>query len=189
MANNGVRQHSIGVTLRQGIAAFAIAGFSLGLVPLAASANLFRTNDYEACTRRLIDDGIAVEAASLACAAALEPTDISACVDRITDGTDIAPEDALDSCIQVRRPRETASCVVRIANNVESVVSLEAMEQCTRSLLPEDYSDCVVGIEDATDLSAAELLETCIAADYRIPSFYPNFEPAIDEDDEDIIIQ
>lgn len=181
MAYTDVRQHCIGIPLRQGIAAVAIAGFSAALMPLAASANLFRSNDYEVCTRRLLDDGISVEAASVACAAALEPTDIAACVDRIIDRTEISPEDALDSCTQVRRPREMASCVVSIDGNVDDVVSLEAMEQCTRSLLPDDYSDCVVGINDATDLSAPALLEACIAADYRIPSFYPNFEPAIDE--------
>ncbi len=180
MANNSVRQHSISLALRRGAAACAIAGCSVGLMPFAASANLFRSNDYEACTSGLIDDGISVNVASRACASALEPRDVSACVDRIIGGTEVSADEALDSCIQVRRPRDMASCVTQIDNAVESVVPLDAMEQCTRSLLPDDYSDCVVGIYNATDLSASDLLTACVASDYRIPRFYPNFDPITD---------
>ena len=183
---DGLRQNLSSV-IRQLSAASAVVGLSVGLIPFPASANLFRGNDYQACTRALLGDGVGVEAASSACASALEPKDISTCVGRITGGTEISANDALESCTQVRRPRDMASCVVRIEDDVEAAVPLEILDNCTRSLLPDDYSDCVVGIESATDLSAASLLETCIAADYRLPSVYPNFEPAEDSPESGVV--
>ena len=187
MRPKDVLRQNLCSVFRQLSATSVVVGLSVGLVPLGASANIFRGNDYQACTRALLGDGVSVESASSACAAALEPKDISRCVGRITGRTSISANDALDSCTQVRRPRDMASCVVQIEDDVESAVPLEILDNCTRSLLPDDYSDCVVGIESATDLSASSLLETCIAADYRLPIVYPNFEPAEDSPESDVV--
>jgi len=184
MTNNGVHQHNAYSALRQFSAASIAVGLFIGVAPLSASAGLLKGNAYEDCTSSLIDDGLSVDAASSACAEALEPRDISACVDKVIDGTSIEAMDALDSCQRVRRPRDMASCVVRIDNRVGSADPLDVMDYCRRSLLPDDYSDCVVGIDSETDLTAAAVLETCIAADYRLPTIvYPNFEPAEDSFD------
>ncbi|MEB3209934.1 MAG: hypothetical protein VKL39_01210 [Leptolyngbyaceae bacterium] len=157
-------------------AAATVSGLSLGLMPMLASAIALPKNAYEACTRGLLGDGVSVADASSACASALEPRDVSSCVSKISGETDISAADALDACIQVRRPRDMASCVVRIDNSVSSATSLSILDNCTRSLLPDDYSDCVVGLDAATELAADSLLDTCIAADYRLPSVLPNFE-------------
>lgn len=158
----------------------ALSGLILGTLPSAASAFWFRErgNDYQACTASLIEDGISADRAASACAEALEPKDISGCVDEISLGTAIAPDTALDSCKRVRRPEEMAECVTRIDGEVESAIPLEVLDYCTRSLLPDDYADCVVGIDRETDFGATEVLRTCIAADYRLPVVvYPDFEP------------
>ncbi|MEM7769417.1 MAG: hypothetical protein AAGA75_20945 [Cyanobacteria bacterium P01_E01_bin.6] len=178
MSNTGVHGHSIYSVIHRLSTTAVVSGLFVGLMPVLASASALQKNAYEACTRSLLGDGITIEDASSACASALEPRDISTCVDRISGGTDISATDALDSCIQVRRPKDMASCVVRIEGGVDAAIPLDVMDNCTRSLLPDEYSDCVVGLDSATDLSAADLLNTCIAADYRLPSVSSNFQPA-----------
>lgn len=187
MTNTGIFRHGLFSAMRSVAIASAVSGLTVGLSPLAASASLFRGNDYEACTESLIDDGISVENAAAACAGALDPRDISTCVDRILDGTDVTAVDALDSCIQVRRPREMASCVVMIDDDLDGAIAGNILEYCTRSLLPKDYADCVTGIDSATDLEASAVMETCIDADYVLPAIlYPNFVFIDDVDDVDI---
>ncbi|MGB3494685.1 MAG: hypothetical protein WBA57_18300 [Elainellaceae cyanobacterium] len=162
----------------------ALTGLILGSLPSEASAFWLheRGNDYQGCTASLIEDGISADRAASACAAALEPTDISECVDEISTETAIAPDTALTSCTRVRRPEEMAACVTRIDVEVESAIPLEVLDYCTRSLLPDDYADCVVGIDSETDFGATEVLRTCIAADYRLPVVvYPDFEPVTPE--------
>lgn len=157
-----------------------LTGLTLGLLPSAASAFLFNRNDYEVCARSLLEDGISAEMAAAACAEALEPKEISGCVDEIASDTEIAPETALDSCKRVRRPEEMADCVTRINEAVEAAIPLEVLNYCTRSLLPDTYAECVVGIDSETDFLPTDVLRTCIAADYRLPVVvYPDFEPAV----------
>jgi hypothetical protein len=177
MRNLSVNGRIISLVSRRLATAATISGILMGATPLIASAHIGQKNAYSACTRGLLADGISIDDASSACASALEPRDISTCVSRIINGTEVSAFDALDSCVQVRRPREMASCVVQIDNTVDMASPLDVLENCTRSLLPDQYSDCVVGLDDATDLSAADLMDTCIAADYRLPSVLSNFEP------------
>lgn len=160
----------------------ALSGLILGSLPSEASVFWWRErgNDYQDCTASLIEDGIVPGVAASACAEALEPKDISGCVDEISLNTEIAPNTALDSCQRVRRPEEMAECVTLIDAEVELAIPLEVMDYCTRSLLPDTYADCVVGVDSETDFVPTEVLRTCIAADYRLPVVvYPSFEPVI----------
>lgn len=168
--------------------ALTIAGMTLASLPLTASASLFRRNDYQVCTRELIEDGINAEVAASACAEALEPKDIADCVDDIASDTAIASDEALASCVRVRRPEDMADCVTRIDGSLEAAVPQEVLDNCTRSLLPDDYAECVVGVDRETDFLPTDIMQTCIAADYRLPPrVYPNFEPA--SPDADIILE
>lgn len=182
-----VSSFSVKSAVKSAVVASATALLTVGSLPMTASAAFVKGNDYESCVSELLDRGVVVGNATDACASALEPKDISACVNHISGDVAIAPEEALESCIRVRQPREMASCVVRVDGQLDAALPLAVLDYCTRSLLPEDYADCIVGINEATDIAAPDVLQTCIAADYRIPSeFYPNFIPATDPVEEPV---
>ncbi|MGJ3254604.1 MAG: hypothetical protein ACFE0J_26245 [Elainellaceae cyanobacterium] len=143
-------------------------------------------NPYERCTDSLIGAGVSESDAASACAASLEPRDLAGCVARISDGTPISSTEALAGCRRVRRPIDMASCVVDIEGDVEGAEPLDVLERCRRSLLPDQYSDCVVGLNAETALSATDVLQTCVAADYNRPVEFPaDFlpRPVIDPSD------
>jgi hypothetical protein len=122
---------------------------------------------FDACANSLLNSGISQEQAGTACADALEPKELAACVDKIKGETALAAEDALKSCYRVRRPEDLASCVVAIDSTTEgSQNAALALDNCRRSLLPARYAECVVGLNDAIpDLGVAKTMETCISAE------------------------
>ncbi|MEL6224158.1 MAG: hypothetical protein AAFR31_16105 [Cyanobacteria bacterium J06627_8] len=183
MSNSGIHGRTVSSLARRLAVGAATSSLFIGLMPTLTLANPIQKNAYESCTRGLLGEGIQLEDASSACASALEPRDISSCVSKISNETEVSASDALDACIQVRRPRDMASCVVQIDDNVDAATSSDVLDSCTRSLLPDEYSDCVVGLDASTELSATDLLDTCIAADYRLPSVLPNFQPANGSDE------
>lgn len=136
-------------------------------------------NEFGICARELLKVGISEEQAAAACADALVPSDLSSCVQNISTETPIKSEDALRACYRVRRPVELADCMINIDTNVtlEESDSLLALDSCRRSLLPERYSECVVGLSEGIEnISLQTALETCITAEA-----YPTellFEPA-----------
>jgi hypothetical protein len=130
---------------------------------------------FSSCVRNLVGSGIAEDQAGTACADALVPRDLSACVQRVTNNTSLEAEDALQACYRVRRPRDLSSCVVRISNNVDNAKSdVLALDNCRRSLLPDRYSECVVALNaNLTDISASQAMETCISAEAFPHNVFP----------------
>ncbi|NJK69625.1 MAG: hypothetical protein HC789_07540 [Microcoleus sp. CSU_2_2] len=121
-------------------------------------------NHYRVCTKELIGSGVTPDAAAGACAGALHPRDISKCVVQINRKTKIAAADALSSCQRVRRPNELATCVVDIngKSRTQPAAPLLVLDQCRRSLLPQQFSECVVGLSRQLDFPTDRLMSTCL---------------------------
>lgn len=134
-------------------------------------------NQYRSCAGRLLDVGISPEAAASACAAALRPTDLSKCVAKIEQQTAIASVDALATCTQVRRPNELANCVVGISRNAEEDAVGSILNYCGRSLLPERFAECVVGLRIEADFTPTDAMTSCIDASDRLGAVSPTFIP------------
>lgn len=134
-------------------------------------------DDFSDCASSLVAGGIEGKAAAIACADTIEPDKLSACVTRIQNNTELASEEALVACYRVRRPEELASCVVDISGNLGDAEPVLALNNCRRSLLPNRYADCTLGIQSSIpDLSVTEAMETCISAEYFPSEFYPQVE-------------
>ena len=136
------------------------------------------SGSYRNCASGLLSAGISPEAAAPACAGALNPQDVGRCVVQITSRTEIAADSALASCRQVRRPIEVSRCVVDINTNTQGQAVPGVLDYCTRSLLPERFADCVVGLGREIQFASNQGLETCISANDRPLSFEPTFIPA-----------
>jgi hypothetical protein len=121
-------------------------------------------NHYRVCTKELLGAGVTPDAAAGACAGALHPRDISKCVVQINRKTKIAAADALSSCQRVRRPNQLATCVVDInrKSRTQPADLLLVLDQCRRSLLPEQFSECVVGLSRQLDFPTDRLMATCL---------------------------
>jgi len=139
--------------------------------------------DYNSCAAELIGTGVTSEDAAAACAGALYPLALSACVSGIDGGTEIVATDALSSCRRVRRPEDLASCVVGITSvSTTGTEQSEVLTYCRRSLLPKRFSNCVVGIAgQVTAYSTTEMMDNCIAASNRPRQVLPNFIPQGEE--------
>lgn len=131
---------------------------------------------FGSCVRNLVGSGIAEDQAGTACADALVPRDLSACVQRVTNNTSLEAKNALQACYRVRRPRALARCVVRISSNVENAENdVLALDNCRRSLLPDRYSECVVALNaNLTNISAPKAMETCISAEAFPRNLFPD---------------
>jgi hypothetical protein len=137
--------------------------------------------DYRICTAELLRAGIAVQPASQACAEALYPKDLSACVSKIGQQTKIAPADALPRCSKARRPEDLRRCVVALSQNTQQTVDPTVLDYCSRSLLPVRFAQCVVGLRTAANLAPSQALDNCIdASDFSVTGFspLPSFIPA-----------
>lgn len=139
-------------------------------VPTASQAN-----DYESCSRRLLESGITATDAATACSRALHPDRIASCVADITQATALAPEGVLAACSRDRRPQEVASCVTSIHRNLEVASSALVLESCRLSILPLRYSDCVVGLSRTAELGTDESIGYCISAGYQPEDVAPTF--------------
>ena len=87
-----------------------------------ADVNATYYNDYRVCAARLLKVGITAEAGAQACATAGRPGDLSSCVYRIKQQTQISPIEALPTCRQAWRPTDLAKCVVGINKNSRETV-------------------------------------------------------------------
>lgn len=153
-----------------------IAG--LAMVPsTAATIPSSYRNQYRGCAGRLLSVGISPQSAASACAEALRPKDLSRCVVEIEQETAIAAEDALSTCRQVRRPNELASCVVGISRNSQDDAIPSVLNYCGRSLLPERFAECVVGLRVEADFAPTDAMDTCISAGDQLGNVDPNFIP------------
>lgn len=140
------------------------------MAPLGAQANEFGN-----CTGKLLAAGIDSESAALACAQALHPNEMAGCVVDVTGTADVLAEDALAACSRDRRPNEVATCFGSIYNNLEGANPQKTLENCQLSILPLRYSDCVTGLDAASELPAESALTTCSVAGYRPVDLAPTF--------------
>jgi hypothetical protein len=148
-----------------------------------AKAELFggifknQPNPYLVCSRDLAGAKISTPDAASACAQALRPQDLGACVMRIANNK-IAGTDALSVCRQVRRPIEAGNCVVRIRQQASDAAVVDVLDSCRRSLLPERYAECVVGLNRQLKVAGKEAIDTCLNASDRPSDVLPTFIPA-----------
>lgn len=162
---------------------FAVAGLvaiALPSQPAAAASidtSIFQRNIYELCAARLLRVGIAGPEVAAACAEMLRPQDMATCVVRISDRTEVTPQEALSTCRQVRRPLELATCVVDISRNTKDVIKEQVLSNCRVSLLPTRFSQCVVGLSRRIDLNSSQAMNTCISARETPIDFLPTFIP------------
>ena len=155
---------------------FAISGLLTTVLPsLAVTASY--DNDYRVCAAQLKSVGITDQPASQSCAAAIRPRDLSACVAKIKQKTQIDPVDALASCRQARRPKDLGTCVTSVSKNTENTINPAVLNYCGRSLLPVTFASCVVGLRKEINLTPAEALDTCIDANDRASGVTASSEP------------
>ncbi len=136
-------------------------------------------NGFWTCAYELARAGISAPERASACGSALYPQDISGCVVGILrDNQEIGAVDALSTCRQVRRPLELAACVTEInrlrGGDRPPAAATVVLESCRRSLLPQRFSQCVVGLSREVELPTGELMTRCIEARDRPQGFYPN---------------
>ncbi|GAX43593.1 hypothetical protein NIES4075_46080 [Tolypothrix sp. NIES-4075] len=164
-------------TIRLFVPALAVVGWMGSPLPgMAVTASY--ANDYRVCAGRLLSVGVTPDAASVGCANALRPKELSLCVSRIQKQTQIAAADALASCNQARRPEDLATCVVGISANVKEAVNQAALNYCSRSLLPVRFAQCVVGLRAETDSAPVQAMDNCIdASDRAVSGYLPSFIP------------
>lgn len=153
-----------------------IAGW-LGMMVPSLAVTIASANDYRVCTARLLNLGISQQAISQECAKALRPRELSACVVRINQQTQISAVDALSSCGQARRPEDLSSCVVGISRNTPENLHTSVLNYCGRSLLPERFAQCVVGLRSEINLAPTQAMDTCIDASDRVTGFSPASAP------------
>lgn len=160
---------------------FAVAGLvTAGLVTLGlpgVAIDTLSQEDYELCAASLREAGVADADAAAACARALSPQDVARCVVQAKVGSALTANDFLAACRRVRRPVELATCFTRIRTADTTAAEGEVLENCRRSLLPERFSNCVVGLRANIQFSTAEALQTCIAAGDRPQNVLPSFIP------------
>ena len=164
---NNYFKKTIRLTTLASLPAFLLA---ITIPPHSALASQFKR-----CASTLLSSGISEDNAGVACADALEPKRLSACVERIKKQTPITGEDALAACYRVRRPKELASCVLKIDKNVASTeIANLALDNCRRSLLPKRFADCVVGLNSTiSQFSGTEAMATCISAEDFPTDLFP----------------
>ena len=154
-----------------------VALMATGTFPLATSVAQAQDTDYGRCADDLIALDIEVDTAAAACALAFRPTEVSNCVTDVVFISDVSPVSALSACSRDRRPDEVAACVTNIHQWLVIPSSQLVLDRCHRSLLPEQYADCVIGLTAELDYTTEESLSRCIAAGYRPENIAPTFIP------------
>lgn len=124
-------------------------------------------DNYRQCVVNVTAAGISTEQATASCAGARFPDTLGNCVLAVSEDTGIGAADALEGCERSRRPDEVASCTLGIHSELLEQPSVNALEHCSRSLLPRRYGICVVEISDQAQLPVDAALERCIRAGYR----------------------
>jgi hypothetical protein len=170
--------------MRGSVVHFVTASLVAIAMPISpAKAEIFggifknQPNPYLVCATDLTRAKIATTEAANACAQALRPQDLGACVDRMFNEK-IAAIDALSVCRRVRRPIEAGNCVVRIRRQASDAAVVDVLDSCRRSLLPERYAECVVGLNRQLKIAGKEAIGTCLNASDRPNEVDPTFIPA-----------
>lgn len=159
-----------------------------GLMAITLPSAPAQANDYAACATQLRNADLSPEVVADACAKVLHPQDLGNCVVNIQRNTIVPVGDALAACVRVRRPLDLATCVLEINRETIATKNLEqdsnktavmtALDTCHRSLLPIQFSHCVVGLSRRIDLTPVGAMGTCIDANDRPRDVLPSFMPA-----------
>lgn len=160
-----------------GLCLLPLATLVLPVLSDPALAFAKKNNPYNQCAADLLSRELSPETVALACASVVRPGDLASCVVEIDQQTDIIPLDALNTCRGVRRPTELANCVVDIAQLSAEGDGPAILEFCRRSLLPQEFSECVVGLKNQIDLITPQAMVVCIDAGDRVIDPGPNFIP------------
>jgi hypothetical protein len=158
-----------------------IAFVSPALLNLTTPMPVKADNQFDICLREIVNSGVSVEQANTACADALIPKELSLCVEKISNNTQVTPEDALSNCYQVRRPVDMAYCVVDIDKEIlrgyssksnspaeTKAENFEEMESMEKSMDKEE-SPLMLALETCrSSLSPARHSE-CVIALSRTP--------------------
>lgn len=176
----------LNIKIDRAIRLIALALVPAGIIAGTIANSPVRANNsgrFGVCFRRLLRTKISEREAEDACARALEPRELSRCVEDVSDKTPVESRNALQTCFQVRRPLELSTCVVDIYQeqkeiedvDIDTLVSYSnlTLDFCRRSLLPQRYSECVVTLSRMSELSPPEVLETCIDAEAYPESLFP----------------
>ncbi len=131
------------------------------VMPLANPANAAK-NEYDRCAGALMKLNLSPQEVATTCSESLYPENLASCVVDIAGGTDILAVDALATCRRVRRPLQLATCVVDISKVGTAADAPAILDHCRRSLLPENFSKCVSGLVNQTDLGTTAALRYCI---------------------------
>jgi hypothetical protein len=130
-----------------------------------SEARWSRTNTvehYEDCSEGLQELGLTAEETATACAHSLFPQDIATCATAIAGSTTLAPQEIVATCHQVRRPVALGICVEQIQDSELFGDGALVLETCRRSLLPDAFANCTVGLASTTDLKPESVLMTCL---------------------------
>jgi hypothetical protein len=124
-------------------------------------------NPYNVCTVSLNKATIEKNLAAASCAEVLHPDDMGSCVETVA-AKKIESGLALSACRSVRRPLDLATCVTVIQKQDATAVLTDVLESCRRSLLPDRFGQCVVGLNGKPlQVATREGLGTCIDASDR----------------------
>ncbi|MDY6937059.1 MAG: hypothetical protein SWY16_05265 [Cyanobacteriota bacterium] len=175
--------------IRRAIAAVAapiVLAIAFPIAPAFSRAVRVDRDDYNSCTEDLLAAGIEPQLAAPSCASVLRPEELGSCVADIELDTPASAFDALRNCRQVRRPLELSTCVVDIHEFTNDPETAIVLDRCRRSLLPERFSSCVVGISDQINLDGlritpTEMMNTCLDASDRFEDTFPTFVPPQNE--------
>lgn len=163
--------------------------FTFGTVAIAQAAqsavlddvfdNIFGRgpNPYRQCAERLARRGVTPNEAATACAAATRPEDLGECVQRM-GRVNVSAADAVNTCVRVRRPVEAANCVVDISRQAASTAFADVLAGCRSSLLPERFSDCVIGLNrELRGITTQAAINQCLSASDYARDVLPTFVP------------
>jgi hypothetical protein len=172
--------------IRRSISTIAatVGGLALAvpLFPALATEIPVSQFDYESCAGNLLASGIDADVVAASCGSMFRPQELGSCVVDIAQNTPVDEMDALSNCRQVRRPLELATCVVNIHSMTKDPVIGEVLDRCRRSLLPERFANCVVGVSNPINASKinippSEAMNACIDARDRIEDTFPTYIP------------
>jgi hypothetical protein len=184
---------TVSVFVRRTIATVAATTGSLALTvplsPVLATEIPVSQLDYESCAGDLLNSGLDADVVAASCGSMFRPQELGSCVVDIEQNTPVEAIDALRNCRQVRRPLELATCVVNIHSMTKEPAIGEVLDRCRRSLLPERFANCVVGISNPINapkfnIPPSEAMNACIDAPDRIEDTFPTYIPQDDSFDD-----
>jgi hypothetical protein len=118
--------------------------------------------DFDQCLKELTLSGLSSNQSAQACSKAFRPKELAYCIQRVKFSTEVNPDKILENCTKVRRPVELAKCVEDIRKKTENTDPNSVISYCGRSLLPQRFAECVIGVNSQGNVPVNEALDMCI---------------------------